>query len=96
MSEWPAGPANELQRDQKQESETYAAFTIGSVASAYYNNCAGDVPLKNVPNVECSGSEPGGEVKRVMAKPSLSAVSRECHEVSGPTYRLIYTSIMIA
>jgi hypothetical protein len=27
------------------------------------------VPLENAPNVECSGSEAGGEVKRMVGKP---------------------------
>jgi hypothetical protein len=44
----------------------------GGVASVYDRNCAGDVPLKNVPNVGCLRSEPAGEVKRVVGKPYTS------------------------
>jgi hypothetical protein len=68
MSESPAGLAMSYSRIQEQESETCAAFTISSIASIYYNNCAGDVPLKNVSNAGCSLREPAGEVKLVMAK----------------------------
>lgn len=49
-----------MQRDHERTSKTCAAFTISSVASVYYNNCAGDVPLENAPNVGYSRSEPAG------------------------------------
>lgn len=51
-----------LQQNQERAPNTYVAFTISSVASVYYNNCADNVPLENAPNVGSSGSEPeGGE-----------------------------------
>ena len=73
MSESPAGPRNEIQRGQERSSNTCAAFIISSVASVYYNNCACHVPLENVSYVGCSGSEPAGEVKRVVGKPFTSS-----------------------
>jgi hypothetical protein len=73
MNKSPAVLGNEMQRDQKRESEMCAAFTISSVASVYYNNSAGDVLLENVSNVGCSRTEPAGEVKRVVGKPFTSS-----------------------
>jgi hypothetical protein len=61
MSESPVGPGNDMQRDQERSSKE-------CIASTSYNY-AGGVPLEDVSNVGCSGSEPAGEVKRMVGKP---------------------------
>ena len=60
----------------------------GSGASVYYNNCAGDVPGENVPNVGCSGSEPAGKVKRMVGKPFTSTMEALVCLVTIQVFRL--------
>jgi len=73
MGESPAGPDNDVQRDQEQASTTSVACTPVALHQDVTLTCAGDVPLGNARNVECSRNESDERWRGWWENPSRSS-----------------------